>query len=123
MSALKEKYLFRGIDVKTGDYVYGSLITLDDYNFKILSSIGENTIQIFDINPLSASIFTGFYDKNDNKLFEGDTVYIKFPYNVIVKTRINRFCDRWVFEDKVSRLTWNVFDVLIDERNQVFTKP
>lgn len=123
MSALKEKYLFRGIDVKTGDYVYGSLITLDDYNFKILSSIGENTIQIFDINPLSASIFTGFYDKNDNKLFEGDTVYIKFPYNVIVKTRINRFCDRWVFEDKVSRLTWNVFDVLVDERNQVFTKP
>lgn len=123
MSALKEKYLFRGIDVKTGDYVYGSLIALDDYNFKILSSIGENTVQVFDINPLSASIFTGFYDKNDNKLFEGDTVYIKFPCNVTVKTQINRFCDRWVFENKISRLTWNVFDVLVDERNQVFTKP
>lgn len=77
--------LFRGKRIDNAEWVYGSLVSLDDKGKAILKSKsavympnGKNTISstdCYEVDPETVGQYTGFKDKNGNKFDDGLSGY------------------------------------------------
>jgi hypothetical protein len=64
------KYKFRGYDVNGKKWVYGDLV----HNKKVTKTGLEDRVMVggYEVVPESVGLWTGLYDMNDTKIFEGD---------------------------------------------------
>ena len=76
MNKMNREILFRGKRVDNGEWVYGYYLVAAGMPF--ISTFGEK--EPIAVIPETVGQFTGLYDKNGNKVFEGDLViHTSFP--------------------------------------------
>lgn len=77
--------LFRGKGIETGEWIYGFIIhqayfrgvKVDNYLiFNCTDTKDGNICSSYLVDPETVGEFTGLYDKNGTRIFEGDIVYV-----------------------------------------------
>lgn len=73
---MDREIIFRG-KTNSGNWAYGSLVYSDDIQPAIYFQAGKGQVKEFDwvyVDPVTVGQFTGLYDANRSRIFEGDIV-------------------------------------------------
>lgn len=74
---------FRGKDIQSNKWVYGNLIIDNKGNCKIVEFDNDGNNFEFNVNSDTVGQFSGFKDKNDKEMYEGDVFAL--PANGSIK--------------------------------------
>lgn len=107
---MKNNY-FRGKDMNTQSYIYGSYYSPFDGMHQIIHKIPTNLTQITEVYEDSVGVFTGVYDKLGNEIFEGDKFIINDQIWVVEYN--NDMC-RFIVTSGFGYDSKNAFDLNID---------
>ena len=96
------EHLFRGKTKETHEWVYGGISIMDGRYFIVKTqTYYDNTCSwgAYEVDPETVGRSTGFYDCNNDLIFEGDMV-LRFCDGQLLTVRwdFDRFvlsCDRW----------------------------
>jgi uncharacterized phage protein (TIGR01671 family) len=109
------EYLFRGKTKETHEWVYGGIFVQGERYFIIKSityECGATSWGAFEVDPETVGQSTGFYDCNNELIFEGDSVRRFYDGQLLtVRWDFDRFIlvydDKWfdTFADTDSRCT------------------
>lgn len=75
---MKREIEFRGRNIDNGNWVYGSLLSVDKQRICIVYPDG-GMLMATDVDPDTIGEFTGMTDKNGVKIFEGDILRVDEP--------------------------------------------
>lgn len=88
---MNREYLFRGIREDNGEWAYGDLITKPIHHECVILSEG---VIHYAVKHETVGQYTGFKDRKENPIFDGDIVRLADKYNYIVKWDEGRWvCD------------------------------
>ena len=107
--------LFRGRSLITDDWVYGAYVRFRNVEGNVYDGIieeydGENLMsEIYSVNPKTVGQFTGIYDYNGKRIFEGDIIRGAYLNDDVVE-----YCHNGFFGVHKAKNGASICDVLTD---------
>ena len=81
---------FRGKNINTCEWIYGSLVVRDYTGYTSYIIVSDDAFdwvdpyRNFEVKSKTIGQFTGLYDRNNSKIFEGDIVKLHLAYSLFI---------------------------------------
>lgn len=112
---MKREILFKGKRVDNGEWIEGFLMQENfirqPFSYKSRYGKRKTLYNQIEVQPDTVCQFTGLLDKNGNKIFEGDKVFIDYNYigTIIPKLENGKFLP-YDYNMSKSEITGNIHD-------------
>lgn len=109
--------LFRGKRKDNGEWVYGWYAPLVCNDKTVIPSIKDFNGSDWRVEPETIGQFTGFCDKNDKKMFEGDIVEVTYDDGTAYITAVCAYGNTLCVDVEGKDYDFTAIDFAIDDWN------
>ena len=130
---------FRGKDIKTKEWHYGSLVSKYDveaclycqYHILEKSEYSRSCdwdsaladVYFYEVDEDTLGQFTGLYDKNGTKIFEGDVVNMLNITDYPMQIKWSKKWARFIFYNLVNKTEMNLFTEQCEVIGNIYDNP